>query len=491
MFLSVDCGTTIIKASLIDDGFRLVDEEKRSVTVYTPSPGYSEADMDAIWRALCEIAQALKSRNGAIWSSIECVGIAGQGDGLWPVDKSGRPVCRALLWNDTRSKDMNFDELPDVTRLVDEQRTNQVFAGSNGALLAWLKAHRVEDYRRVYKALHCKDWLNYKLTGVLCTDRSDASTALYNHQTGEYVPELLEALGIPEAMDMLPELVDSTQIIGGVTQEASFRTGLPVGTPVIEGCVDVAAVALGSDVSQQGRACTIIGTTLCSEIALYKEDINFDEKSGLLVHHCVPHLYLRLMPTLSGASTTDYIKKLLFPNETFPQIEKRIEELPIGCNGLIYHPYICGERAPFKNPFATAGFFGLTATHTTLDMMRAAFEGLAYSCYDCFRLLDKKYDILYLSGGAARSATVCRMFADVLGSRCHRVEVKELGVLGVTRLMQVACGRAKSVADFADQSVTVFEPDMARHERYMEGYALFKDLQQSMERFWQESTKLV
>jgi len=489
--LCVDCGTTIIKATLTGVDFGIIDEAKRPVTVYTPFPSASEADMNQIWQALCEVTRELAQRNPERWQSLIGVGITGQGDGMWPIDENGEPVGHALLWNDTRSKDIDFEAIPGIPEAIRENHTNQIFAGSVCALLTWMKRNRRSDYDRIRWALHCKDWLNYKLTGRICTDNSDASTCVYDHVNGRYVPKLLELAGIAECLDRLPPIVRSTDIIGRITPQASALTMIPPDTQVAEGCVDVCGVAVGSDVTRPGSSCTIIGTTLCCEIALTKDQINYNEDRGLLVHHAIPHLYMRVVPTLSGASTMDYTKGLFFPDEPYPSLEKRLEQIPIGSEGLIYHPYICGERAPIKNPFATAGFFGLTQNHTTLHMMRSVFEGLACSFYDCYQALEGRYEQLYLSGGASVSPTVCQMFCDMIGLPCRRVDAKELGTLGMARILEVALGIQPSFEAFDDQQATEFAPDMARHARYLEVYELFKELQNVMDPFWKKRVRLV
>ena len=489
--LCVDCGTTIIKATLTDIDFKPVDEAKRPVTVYCPFPGASEADMTEIWQSFCEITQELAARNPEAWGALIGVGITGQGDGLWPIDASGEPVGRAMLWNDTRSKNIDFDAVPGMADTIRENHANPIYAGSVCALFAWLKQNRQEAYDRIRWALHCKDWLNFKLTGRVCTDNSDASTCVYDHMNGRYIRKMFELAGIPEAFDRMPQIIPSTEVMGSVTAAAAALTAIPEGMRVIEGCVDVCAVAVGSDVTSPGRTCTIIGTTLSCEIALRKDQINYDESRGLLVHHAMPHVYMRVVPTLSGASTMDYAKGLFFPDEKYPALERRLETLPIGSDGLIYHPDICGERAPIKNPFATAGFFGLTQNHTTLHMMRAVFEGLACSFYDCYQVFEGRYEGIYLSGGASVSPTVCQMFSDMIGMNCRRVEAKELGTLGVARIVEVALGMVASFEAFEDQKATEFAPDAARHETYMQVYELFKSLQGCMGDFWRRRTALV
>ena len=487
-FLGIDAGTTNIKASFMDLNFCLIDEEKQNVSVFAPFPGASEIDMNDYWERMCAVTRALKARNAHLWGELAGVGITGQGDGLWPIDENGFPVRHAMLWNDTRSKCMDFDGDALYDAAVRDY-ANIVYAGSVAALLKWMKIFEPENFRRIKWALHCKDWLNYKLTGRVHTDFTDASTSVFNVLTGEYSKEILDVLELSECRDILPDIVDSTAIIGPVTPEAAESTGICAGTPVAEGAVDVCTAALGNDIGSSGKACTIIGTTLGNEMVVEPENIDPKEKRGLLMRHIVPGTYIWIMPTLSGASTMDFVKSMLFPEVSYPALEEELERLPIGCGGLIYQPYIYGERAPFQNPFATGGFCGLTYGHTKLDLMRSVFEGLANSFYDCYRVFTQDFNILYLSGGASVSDMVCRMFCDVMGKEARRIETKETGALGIIRILQVALGYAGSFADFPEQKAKVFIPDMQRHEQYMAAFQLFAALRNSMEDFWSHREK--
>ena len=255
---------------------------------------------------MCRMTHALKARNPKNWNQIAGVGVTGQGDGLWPIDKDGNPVRNAILWNDTRSKVIDFEGMDALNDAVRQEFTNAVYAGSVAALLKWMKLYEPHDYSRIRWALHCKDWLNYKLTGKVYTDFTDASTTLFNIKKGEFSQKILDVLGIPECRDILPEVVESTRVIGHISREVSELTGICEGTPVIEGAIDVCTVALGTDVKNVGDSCTIIGTTLGSEVIIDPKDMDPDEKRGLLMHNVVPNTYLWILPTLSGASTMDF-----------------------------------------------------------------------------------------------------------------------------------------------------------------------------------------
>lgn len=489
-FLGIDGGTSYIKASIMDSQFDLLDEEREYVHVYTPFDGANEIDMSDYWKRMCRMTHALKARNPKNWNQIAGVGVTGQGDGLWPIDKDGNPVRNAILWNDTRSKVIDFEGMDALNDAVRQEFTNAVYAGSVAALLKWMKLYEPHDYSRIRWALHCKDWLNYKLTGKVYTDYTDASTSLFNIKKGEFSQKILDVLGIPECRDILPEVVESTRVIGHISREVSELTGICEGTPVIEGAIDVCTVALGTDVKNVGDSCTIIGTTLGSEVIIDPKDMDPDEKRGLLMHNVVPNTYLWILPTLSGASTMDFIKSMLFPDISYPELEEKLKDIPIGSEGLVYHPYICGERAPFKNPFATAGFFGLTQAHSRLHMMRSVFEGLACSFYDCFKVFGDRFNTLYLSGGASVSPFVCQMFSDMIGKQAMRTEKKEMGVLGIIRVLQVALGYAQDYSGFPRQPVTIFEPDMDKHAKYLEVYSLFKELQDTMAFFWKNRNQI-
>ena len=209
----------------------------------------------------------LAGRNPGLWPDLAGMAIAAQGDGLWPVDRAGRPVRPAILWNDTRAKRLDLPELPELDRFCAGHAVTRLFPGAAPMLLLWLRRHEPEQYARTARALHCKDWLNYCLTGELATDFSDASTAALDVETRRYVPGLLERMGIPEALALLPEPRGSAERVGRVTPAAAQRTGLPSGLEVMTGALDVAAVAVGADADRPGAAVTIIGTTLCSEVA--------------------------------------------------------------------------------------------------------------------------------------------------------------------------------------------------------------------------------
>jgi len=481
-FLGIDAGTSRIKAALIDGEGNQIDIISMPVKVLFPFDGACEINMMELWNTTCKITKSLSQRNPKIWNKLVGIGITGQGDGLWPVDSKGKPVRNALLWNDTRTKNLKISNRDDIDKICLKNFANPVYAGSAHILLRWLKEKEKENFKKIATILHCKDWLNFMLTGELLTDYSDASTALLNIYKKKYVGEILEIMDLGECEKLFPVAVPSTTIIGNVKKIASDQTAIKEGIPVIAGAVDVAAVAFGAGIKQNGEACTIVGTTLCNEIVLDKKYVDF--KNGMIICYIVPEKYMNLMPTLNGTSTIDWIKNIFYPDLTFKQLENRLLKVPLGSRGIIYHPYIYGERAPFKNSFACGGFYGLKSAHNKIDMVNAAYEGLVFSLYDCYQSLPKIYDRVYISGGGSKSRMLCQMISDCLGKRVVRFALKELGISGIVSTLKIALAYNNFSKIQANDEVT-FIPDMKKHTQYKRLYNIFKKLRMEMEGFWE------
>lgn len=481
-FLGIDAGTSRIKAALIDYEGNQIDLMSMPVEVLSPFEGACEIDMINLWHTMCKLTNSLKERNPEIWSQVVGIGITGQGDGLWPINRNGQPVRYAMLWNDTRTKNLKIKDRKSIDDICIKNFANPVYAGSAHILLRWLKEKENDSYRQTYTVLHCKDWLNFKLTGEIVTDYSDASTALMDVFGKKYITEILEALDLAGCEKLFPEPVSSTTVIGKVTKDASIESGIQEGIPVIAGAIDVAAVALGAGVKETGDTCTIVGTTLCNEIVLDQQHVDFSK--GMVICHTVPEKYMNVMPTLSGTSTLDWVIKTLVPNLTFKEVEERLADIPIGSKGIIYHPYIYGERAPFRNPFACGGFFGLTAIHTKFDMVRAAYEGLVFSLYDCYQYLPQIYEIVHVSGGGSESEILCQMFSDCLGKKVIRPAEKQLGISGVVTALKISLGYIKNISQIKAKDKTLFIPNMVHHHKYILLFDIFKNLRINMEEFW-------
>ena len=482
-FFAADIGTTQIKAAITDEQGHILDLVSRANRVYHPHDGWSEIDMEELWQAFCSLSRALTQRNPAAAARLKGVGITALGEGLWPLDKEKRPVRRAILWNDTRAHSLDLANRQELDSLLVEHHITPLFPASPPVILRWLKDHEPEHYRRTAYGAHCGDYLNYRLTGSLCTDSTLASTASVNVLTGEYYYPLFELLGVGDKAKSMPEILSSTDIVGYISAEAEDATGIRRGAPVIAGALDAAATAFGAGAYQKGDACTIFGTSLCSIAVQEAQEVSHTSPCGSTLCGIAPGTYLRMMSTNCGSAFIDWAKGVFAPELPFDELERRVCAVPIGSNGLLCHPYLNGERAPFKDAFASGSFFGLTAGHTRMELLRAAYEGLILSLKDCYREIPSAYTRAFVAGGGANSGLLCSLTASAVGVPVYRPAQKQLGICGIAAAVRYALGYAPKLeppAFFGD----TFLPDRQDAEALERMYAQYAALREQMRTYW-------
>lgn len=214
----------------------------------------------------------------------------------------------------------------------------------------------------------------------------------------------MKELDIFEYRDYLPDPVDSDEVVGTILNSVAEETGLAKGTPVVAGALDTSATAIGLGAIHEKDACVILGTTCASEMVMRKEDCDFGAENSRYEKHPIKELYVELQPTLNGTPNIDWMLQNISNTKDFTEIDKMVESVPVGCGGVVYHPYIsvAGERAPFYHPYARASFFGISQVTTREQLIRAVYEGLSLSIRDCLQNVDK-HATLYLAGGGARA----------------------------------------------------------------------------------------
>lgn len=476
-FLVLDAGTTNIKAAIVSSEGKFIDIRDEAADVLMPFNGACEMDMNTVWETTKSVIKKLKDSHKDIWPDICAMGISAQGDGLWMMDVSGNPIRNAILWNDTRTI-MNFEEINPICLSLN---TCALFPGANAAILTWLKEKEPQNYSKIAHIFHCKDWLNYKLTGHIGTDATDGSTAIMDIYTKEYSFDLLDKLQLSEVKDAFAPIYKSDEIIGHIQEDVAEELSLTPGIPVIAGALDVLAIATGCALVAGGQRGSIIGTTLANYVVMDESTARgCVATNGSILCHTKKNTYIRLMAALSGASSLDWMNKEILRGENYAAVDEKISEIKIGSEGVMSTPYIYGERAPFKLNSASGGYYGIRANHTKYHLARASFEGMVMSMMDCFENLPKGNAEIYVAGGGAKSRCICQMICDSLGSTTYRFSNKELGLLGIYRLILTALGIEKDPTADMDK----FEPDMEHHLLYKELYKEFTLLKESLMPFW-------
>jgi sugar (pentulose or hexulose) kinase len=498
--LGVDVGTSVVKAVLFNDDGTQVAIASQSVVVDSPKPGWAEQDMMAVWEITASVIQEAISSVDA--EKIVAVGITGQGDGAWLLDQQKQPLIPAPLWNDGRAADIVLQwEQNGVLHDAFPSIGTVLWPGSSGPILAWLKKNQPEVYARIGTVFYCKDWVKYKLTGVICTDETDGSIPFMKLSERIYNEKQAALLDLDDIQEKLAPIVPSHEVIGNVTTEAADATGLHPGTPVVSGMLDVVANALGVGVMKGGQSFCTLGTTAIIGIVL-DESVFEPEDTGASVCYSVPGHWLRVLGTMSGTPGLEwYLSNMgeIFYSEAedatvYDVLEERLVKVPVGSGGVIFHPFLQGERMPFLNPNARGAFFGLSNKTTRAHLARAVYEGIAYSIQHCFDAIGADVDEVMLSGGGANSAAWCQILADQLDAKIVVPAGEQFGALGAAIAAGVGVGVFDSYQTAVSQCVApdrVYSPNPENVEKYRAWFDLYKNLIEAMEPFWSARQKLL
>jgi sugar (pentulose or hexulose) kinase len=482
--LTVDSGTSRLKAALYSYEGKLLAIASRAMTVIHPFDGASEMDMCTVWDGMVECCLELSRAHPEDWKHLTGVAITGQGDGLWPVDNNGKPVRNAILWNDSRCKRLQLSNEAEITAFGIAHSISPLFVAAKPLLLKWMLENEPDRFKQVQYALYCKDWLVYNLTGRMVTERTDASTSMVNILEDQYEFGLLELLELPsKTSGFFPEIVDSLQIVGKTTQVSQDICSIPAGIPVMAGAIDVVATSFGAGARLPGDAVTTLGTTFCNQVVLTADQVSHEDVAGSTLCFMYPKRFVRVMASSNGCSAIDWARNIFMQGKDFNNIESEVSQISAGSEGIFFLPYMNGERAPFRISCAASQFSGLSPQHTPDHLMRAVYEGLVYSLKDCYSHLPTGETPIVLAGGATASKVLCQMCADILNRPMLRVPEQEFGLHGMAMSLLEAIGIGFPQLSLEERG-EVFNPDEKTNAIYQEGFEIYRQLRESMVPFW-------
>jgi xylulokinase len=483
LILAHDLGTTGNKASLFDASGHLLASATSAYDTAYPRAAWAEQDPADWWDAVASSTRQLFAQSAVAPEDVAVVSFSGQMMGCLPVDDRGMPLRSAIIWADQRAE----AEAEHLAAALSPERVYRITghrasASYTAAKILWLRQHQPDIFRQAHRFLQAKDYAVFRLTGLYATDYSDASgTNLFDLQERRWSDEILDSLDL--APELLPSAVPSSTVVGYVTQAAAEETGLRAGTPVVIGGGDGACATAGAGVVQRGDAYCYIGSS--SWIAFVSRDPLYDPLQRTFTFAHLDPAYLFPTGTMQCAGGSfDWLERLLrgdAETRQYAELDALAANVEPGAEGLLFLPYLIGERSPHWNPRARGSFVGLTMAHGRAEMARAVLEGVALNLriiLDAFRQQGAPIRELRVIGGGARSPLWRQILADVLNLPLLRAQLTvEATSLGAA----VAGGVGVGLFDGYDvvhdlvalQPAEAPRPDVTR--RYDEVYDLFND----------------
>ncbi|MCL4296355.1 MAG: carbohydrate kinase [Anaerolineae bacterium] len=495
--LGLDNGNTVSKAALFDLRGKELQVASRKVETHYPRPGWTERSMDSLWQETAGAIREVIAKAGVKPEEIAGIGSSGHGNGLYPLDKAGKPA-----WNGIQSLDTRATEIVDgwnTIALRDQAfpHTLQSFwPAQPNALLAWFKQHEPAVYERIGAVLLCKDYVNYCLTGEIRSDYTDMSaTSLLDVPNRCYSAELMALYGIPEMAEALPRPAYSFEVIGKVTPKAAAATGLAVGTPVVGGLFDVDASAIGAGVTQPDQACIIVGSWSINEVVTAKPIISPD--IFMTTIFADPEYWLTIEASATSATNLEWFVNQFCAEErleasrrgvsVYEVCNEVVANVPIESASLIFHPFLYGSNVQAT---ARAGFYGVGGWHTRAHLLRALYEGVVYSHLnhvEKLRQAGADFDMARLTGGGARSEVWTQMFADTLEVLIEVPDGMETGAHGAAISAGIGAGIYANYREATEQAISivrVHEPGEGRTPFYLARYQEYKQLLEAMGQPW-------
>ncbi|MBS5080742.1 MAG: xylulokinase [Clostridiales bacterium] len=493
LLLGVDIGTSACKIAVFEKNGTVIAAGTGDYPVYYPQPGWAEQNPDEWWAAVCETIKTLLERNHIDAQEIAGVGIDGQSWSAIPIDQEGNVLANTPIWMDTRAQDI----CDRINREIGEENIfaltgNSLQPSYTTAKILWYKENLPQMYENIDKILQSNAFIAYRLTDALSHDMSQGyGVHCYDMKNGCWNDEMCEKMGIPRSF--LPELVPSHQVVGTVTPKAAEKTGLAVGTPVVAGGLDAACGTLGAGVIHVGETQEQGGQAGGMSICI--EEYAADPRL-IMGAHVVPGQWLLQGGTVGGGGVMRWFEKEFAGYEreiadrvgksSLDQLNEIAQETPPGSDGVVFLPYMAGERSPIWDPNAKGVYYGLDFNKTKGHMVRAAMEGVAFSLkhnLDIAEDTGAKVEELRAMGGSANSLLWTQIKSDITGKPIVVPSSDTATTLGAVILAGVGVGVYKDFEEAVHMTVKLtrrHEPDMEKHRLYQKNYEMYLELYESL-----------
>ena len=476
LYVGIDLGTSAVKLLLMDEKGQIRKIVSREYPLYFPHPGWSEQNPEDWYEQSLEGLKELLSDCDR--TQVAGISFGGQMHGLVILDENDQVIRPAILWNDGRTtEETNYLNQVIGKEKLSEYTANIAFAGFTAPKILWVKNREPENFARISKIMLPKDYLAYRLTGVFCTDVSDASgMLLFDVKNRCWSRQMMEICSVRE--EQLAQIFESYEAVGCVKTEIARELDIPENVKVAAGAGDNAAAAVGTGTVGDGRCNISLGTS--GTIFISSDKFGVDRYNALHAFaHADGHYHL-MGCMLSAASCNKWWMDEILETKNYSEEQKQIEKL--GDNHVYFLPYLMGERSPHNDPAARGTFIGMTMDTTRTDMTQAVLEGVAFALRDSFEVaksLGIRIERTKICGGGAKSPLWKKIIANVLGIKVDVIESEEGPAMGGAMLAAVACGEYPDVEAAADAIVKIvdtIEPESELTEKYNQRYEQFRQI---------------
>ncbi|MFB5662385.1 xylulokinase [Alteribacillus sp. HJP-4] len=481
--IGIDLGTSGVKALLIDRNGRVADEAAESYPIYHDENGYSEQDPEDWVRQTKAVLSKIAHKDNLDKANIKGISFSGQMHGLVLLDKEKLPLRRAILWNDTRTSTETKDiaEAAGLERVWEITKNNPL-EGFTLPKVLWVKKHEPATFEKADVFLLPKDYVRYRLTGHIGIDFSDAAgTLMLDLNNNEWSEEILETCGVP--LDICPPVFPATKACGTLLNEVAEETGCPAETKVFAGGADNACGAVGAGILEQGKTMCSIGTSGVMLTYAGDQKRHFDGKLHFF-NHAADNTYYAMGVTLAAGYSLQWFKDTFLKDKKFDEMIKSVTEVPAGSRGLLFTPYIAGERTPHSDAFARGSFIGMDASHTAADFVKAVMEGITFSLKESLDIIEENgmaVDTVIAIGGGAKSREWLQLQADIFGKEVISLKNEQGPAMGAAIIAAYGCGWFSSLQEAARAFVETgdgVKPIEENVEVYQKLFPLYKNVYQ-------------
>lgn len=505
--MGIDVGTTGVRAILVDESGTVTAGATVGHPLHTPRPNWSEQNPQDWWQGtLGAIREVLEKTGPGAGHRVTSVGLSGQMHTSVFLDGRDRVIRPALLWNDGRTTaQCRWITRQMGTTGLKKLVGNPALEGFTAPKVLWLRDEEPAHFRRLRMVLLPKDYVRFLLTNEKATEVSDAAgTLMFDVRNRRWSLELLSRIGVSERI--LPPVFESTDVCGRISPEVARLTGLKAGTPVVGGGADNTCGAVGNGIVKEGRALSSIGTS--GVVFAQTDRVKIDP--SLRVHsfcHSVPDRWYLMGVTLSAGNSLRWFRDVLSPLEieverlsgidAYAVLTEEARQAPAGCEGLIFLPYLTGERTPHRDASARGVLFGISQRHSRDHVVRSVMEGITFAMKDSLQVIrGLGVDVreIRATGGGGKSPFWVQMQADVFDAPVSTVSATEGPAFGAAMMAGVGVGMFSNLSEAADRFVRVAGtafPDPGRASRYREGYALFNSLYPALKGAFSSAHRMV